>query len=80
MFTKEEFLEKFGEVDTETTRIADKVQELVDKIKTGGMSVTEEAEVFNTLSAHLDRLRTVAVDPDNPVPDPIPDPEPEPQP
>ncbi len=54
--------------DAETTRIANKIQELLDKIAAGGMSAAEEAETQAGIQAQVDRLRTIGADQANPIP------------
>ena len=54
--------------DAETTRIANKIQTLLDQIAAGGMSELEEAEVQASLQAQVDRLKLVGADPVEPIP------------
>lgn len=92
MTTKAEALALFAAIDTETTRIADvliardaKIKELLDRIATGGggMTAEEEAELFGPDAAGprvLEKLKGIAKDPTDPVPNPEPEPEPAPEP
>lgn len=64
----DEFRTKIGEIDAETTRVANKIDELVGKLAAGGMTDEEEQEVFNALGAVSSRLKAIGTDPDNPVP------------
>lgn len=68
MATQEEFNEILSQIDSETTRVADKVQQLMDQLATGGMSADQEAQVKADLQAQLDKLRGIGADPTNPVP------------
>lgn len=68
MATAQEFKATLAEIDAETTRIANAIQVLVDRITAGGMSGPEEAEVKAELTAHLDRLKGIASDPEQPIP------------
>jgi hypothetical protein len=54
--------------DGETTRIANKIQRLLDQIIAGGMTELEEAEVQASLQAQVDRLKLVGADPVEPIP------------
>jgi hypothetical protein len=54
--------------DGETTRIANKIQRLLDQIIAGGMTEPEEAEVQASLQAQVDRLKLVGADPVEPIP------------
>lgn len=55
-------------IDVETTRIANKIDELVAKLAAGGMTEEEEAEALSLLTAQADRLKTIGHDPQNPIP------------
>ncbi len=68
--TAQQFTDVLKAIDTETTRIATKVQELLDKISAGGMTPAEEQVALDAATAELDRLKTIAADPANPVPAP----------
>jgi len=54
--------------DGETTRIANKIQRLLDQIIAGGMTELEEDEVQASLQAQVDRLKLVGADPVEPIP------------
>lgn len=68
MATKADFDALLAAVDAETTRIANKIQELIDRLGQGGLTVEEEAAVLTELSAASARLRTIGADPADPVP------------
>ena len=65
---KTEFLAAVAEIDAETTRLADYIQTLVDRLASGGMSSEDEAAVFAALQSATTRLKGVAANPDAPVP------------
>lgn len=56
--------DKLTEIDTVTTEIADKIAALVGS----------DAALAEKLQPHLDRLRGIDADLDNPVPPPVPAP------
>lgn len=56
------FRAKLTEIDVETTRIGTKIQELVDKLTTGGLTEEQEAEVLSALNAHGERLKAIGTD------------------
>lgn len=66
--TLQNFKDLLAAVDAETTRIGDKIQELVDKLEAGGMADAEEAEALAGLSAAADRLKSIGSDPSDPIP------------
>ena len=68
MATLQNFKDLLAAVDTETNRIAAKIQSLVDSLGGGGMTDAQEAEALAGLSAVADRLKTIGADPTNPVP------------
>ncbi len=72
MATLQNFKDLLDAIDTETTRIAAKIDELVAKLAAGGMTEAEEAEVLAGLSAVSDHLKTIGADPVNPIPTPEP--------
>jgi len=55
-------------IDAETTRIANKIQTLLDQIAAGGMSAADEDAAQAALQAQVDRLRTIGADPVEPIP------------
>jgi uncharacterized protein YabE (DUF348 family) len=55
-------------IDAETTRIATKIQTLLDKIIAGGMSAADEDAAEAALQAQVDRLKTIGTDPAEPIP------------
>jgi len=57
--------------DAETTRIATKIQALLDQIAAGGMTAEEETAVQADLQAQVDRLKAIGTDPTEPIP-PVP--------
>lgn len=68
MATLQSFKDLLAAVDAETTRIANKIDELVAKLEAGGMSASEEAEVQEGLTALSDRLKKIGADPAQPIP------------
>jgi hypothetical protein len=60
-------------IDDETTRIGTKVEELVAKLAAGGMDKAEEAAHLAQLDALGKRMKTIAADPTDPVPEPTPE-------
>jgi hypothetical protein len=74
MATLQNFKDLLNGVKTETDRIADKIDELVESLKAGGLSKEEEAQVFADLQAHSDRLKGIGADAADPVPNPLPAP------
>lgn len=68
MSTLADFEDVLGKLDAETTRIADKVAELVAKIQAGGLTLDEETQVKTALDAELAKLKAIGADPQNPVP------------
>lgn len=73
--TKEELMPRFDDiqsalsaVDSETTRIADKLAALVAQQQAGGLTDEQAAQIQTEINAHLDALRAIGADPENPVP------------
>lgn len=64
----EEFTALLEQIDTETTRIADGIAALLERLNQGGLTPEQEATVKAGIDAHLVRLRGIAVDPQNPIP------------
>jgi hypothetical protein len=62
-----------AELDAETTLVATRIDALVKKLTDGSLNEAQKAEVIASLSAETARLKTLAVDPDVPVP-PVPEP------
>jgi hypothetical protein len=60
--TKELFQETLASIDQETTRVGVKIDELVAKLQTGGLSAEEEAEVLAGLTAAADKLKAIGKD------------------
>ena len=73
MATLQNFKDLLAAINVETNRLAAKIQELIDKVTTSGLSGPEEAEILADLQAVKDRLSTVGADPSNPIP-PVPTP------
>jgi uncharacterized coiled-coil protein SlyX len=61
-----------AELDEATTAVADRIDELLASV--GNLDATTAAAI----RTETERLRGLASDPDNPVPDPAPEPTPEP--
>lgn len=72
MPTPEEFAAAFKVVDDETTRIGQLVIDLVAQLAAGGLTKEQEEAIFTQITGHGERLKTIAVNPANPVPDPLP--------
>lgn len=70
MKNAEEFSAAIAAIDAETTRIADKLEELFDRITEGGMTAEEEDATYAELGGLLTRMRSIGHDPVNPVPAP----------
>ena len=68
MATLQNFQDLLAAMDTETTRIGNKIQSLVDQLAAGGMTPAEEAQALASLGAFADRLKTIGADPANPIP------------
>ncbi len=64
------FTALFAAIDAETTRIAVAFEALLAKLQQGGMTKDEEDAAFAAGSALVERMKSIAVDPENPVPDP----------
>jgi hypothetical protein len=72
--TKADFDALFAQVDAETTRIATRVLELLEQIKGGGLTEADEEAAFASATVQLEKLKAIAADPENPVPDEEPTP------
>jgi len=70
VMSTQQFKDAMAEIDAETTRIATKITELLEKLASGGMTAAEEAEAFAAIRAHAERLKLIGHDPTNPVPTP----------
>jgi len=68
MATVKEFDDLLKAIDDETTRIAAKIQELLDGMDGGGLNSEEEAALAGKLGELRDRLTTIGTDPVNPIP------------
>lgn len=66
--TKQDFDSLREAMDNETNRLAAKMQELIDKVATGGMTEAEEADVLAQFTAVKDRLASLGADPAEPIP------------
>lgn len=81
--TAQDFAAVFGQIDTETTRIADYVTSLIDQLdrsRPDALSDSQAAEVLRLAKAELDKLRPIGATLPTPVPNPTPAPEPTPTP
>lgn len=76
MATLQNFKDLFAGIGTETDRIAVKIQELMDKISSSGLTGPEESEILADAQAIKDRLTGIGADPTDPIPDPLPEPDP----
>lgn len=68
MATAQDFKTLVSEINTETDRVAAKIQEIMDKVSSSGLSGAEEAEILGDLTGVRDRLATIGKDPANPIP------------
>ncbi len=68
----QDFKDVLKDIDTETTRIGTKWDELIAKLDAGGLSEAEESAVLDEMRASAARLKTIAADPANPIPTPEP--------
>ncbi len=60
MPTKQEFQDALNEVTSSLDNIAADITRLTDQLQNGGLTDTEEAEVFTQLRAVADRARQIA--------------------
>ena len=74
--TKADFDALVAAIDAETTRIGQKILDLLAKIAAGGMSPEEEQAALDSIAAAAERLKLVGADVDNPIPPPEPPVEP----
>ncbi len=65
----QDFKDLLGAVNTETDRIAAKLQEVIDKVENSGLTGAEEDEILADLTALRDRTAAIGADPANPVPE-----------
>ncbi len=63
MATAQQFKDAFDAIDLETTRIATRVQELLDQIANGGLTPAEEQAVLDQANAELDKLKAIGTNP-----------------
>ncbi len=71
MATAQNFKDLLAAIDAETTRIATKIEDLLAQLQAGGgMTSAEETEALAGLQTVADHLKTIGVDPANPVPTP----------
>lgn len=68
MPTKQDFDTLLAAVNTATNKIAARIQALIDKLASGGLTPAEEAEVQAGLAAAVAQLEALGADPENPVP------------
>lgn len=72
MATLKTFDDLLKAMDAETTRIGTKIDELLKKIADGGMTAEEEDAALAEVQALADRLKTIGVDPAQPIPPVVP--------
>lgn len=53
------FKQVLDNIDTETTRIATKVQEILDQLKAGGLTPDQEQQLFDQASSELGKLQSI---------------------
>ncbi len=68
MATKTEFDALVAAIDAETTRIGNKIQDLLAQIAAGGLTPAEEQAALDAIGAAAERLKLVGADPAAPVP------------
>lgn len=68
MATAQDFRTLLTGINTETDRIAAKIQEIMDKVSSSGLSGAEEQEILGDLTAVRDRLSTIGKDAAEPIP------------
>lgn len=80
--TEQQFDEVFAKIDTNTTRIADRIRALEEAVKAEGLSAEAEARILAKTSGIADALEAIGKDPETPTPEipadpntPIPTPE-----
>lgn len=69
-FTKEQFDLLRDQINVATNKIAERIADLTEQLKTGGLTPDEEAAIFADFEAVVATLEGIAADPENPVPDP----------
>lgn len=74
MAGKVDFDALMSSIDTETTRIGAKFEELLAKLAAGGMTADEEAAVLAEGNRLAAKLKEIGKDPAEPVPNPEPEP------
>jgi hypothetical protein len=72
MATLADFESLLAAMAAETDRIAAKIQELINLISAGGLTAEQEEQVLSGLTSARDRLASLGLDPEDPIP---PDPE-----
>lgn len=70
-FTKEQFDVLRDQINAATNKIAEKIADLTEQLKAGGLTPDEEAAIFADFEAVVATLEGIAADPENPVPDPV---------
>lgn len=59
MATIQDFRDAITQIDTETTRIAQVITDLVAQLQGGGLTAAEETEAYTKLKAAADALKLV---------------------
>lgn len=62
------------QINEATNKIAAKIEELIERAKSPGLSIEDEQAVYDGFTAISEQLKALAADPENPVPDPEPNP------
>ena len=73
MATVEQFETAFGELRDATTKVANRIDKLLEQLNSGGLSEDEENKVLADLQSATDALRAMGEDVENPNPNPLPD-------
>lgn len=68
MATVEQMAQGIRDINDETNLLSERVQRLIDQINAGGMSAVDEDAALAELVFLRDRLKGIAVSPENPVP------------
>jgi hypothetical protein len=66
--TAKDFTDLLKVMDDETTRIAGKFEDLLAQLETGGLSAEEEAAVYASFHAEVDRMKEIGKDATQPIP------------
>ncbi len=68
MATAKDFKDLVDLLNTETDAIASRIDAILAKLQTGGMTEAEEAVTLTDLQAISDRLKSLGTDPTDPIP------------